>query len=238
MKRLAPLLLLLLLTNCSRRPDPLPGFPRVVLWAWERPEHLPFIDPQTTGVAFLARSIRWRDGQIDSRPRFQPLEIPPSAAVIAVTRLDSVSPPLPDPGLIANQILETASIPRVRALQVDFDARRSEREWYTRLLRIIRRRLPARMPLTITALASWCRRDPWIRDLPVADAIPMLFRMGPGEPRGAADFSLDVCRSSLGISTDEIPAFLPHGRRLFVFHPRLWTPEAYHAAMRIAGKWQ
>ncbi|HKX29107.1 MAG TPA: hypothetical protein VJ302_15540, partial [Blastocatellia bacterium] len=32
--------------------------PRIVLWAWERPENLEFIDPGRIGVAFLARTIR------------------------------------------------------------------------------------------------------------------------------------------------------------------------------------
>jgi hypothetical protein len=175
---------------------------------------------------------------VESLSRYQPLEVPHGTVMIAVTRLDSFAPPLPDADAIAVTIASTASLPRVRAVQIDFDARLSERDWYRGLLHRVRERLPASMPLTITALASWCRRDPWIRDLPIADAVPMLFRMGPGEPRGSPDFSLDVCRSSLGISTDEVPISLPHGRRMFVFLPTSWTPEAYHAAIRMAGRWQ
>ncbi len=30
----------------------------------------------------------------------------------------------------------------------------------------------------MTALASWCAGDDWLRDLPVDEAVPMLFRMG------------------------------------------------------------
>ena len=37
-----------------------------MLWAWERPERLTFLDPREAGVAFLARSVNWRDGRIDS----------------------------------------------------------------------------------------------------------------------------------------------------------------------------
>jgi hypothetical protein len=228
----------LALAACTTRRDPLPGFPRLMLWAWERPEHLTFIDPHSTGVAFLARSIQWREGKIASRPRYQPVEVPADTVMMAVTRLDSISPPLPDAGSIANEIAATASLPRVLAIQVDFDAALSERAWYADLLRLVRRRLDPSMPLTVTALASWCRRDPWIRVLPVRDAVPMLFRMGPGEPRGALDFSLAVCQSSLGISTDEMPVSLPHGRRLFVFHPRPWTADAYRAAMQIARRFE
>ena len=197
-----------------------------------------FVDPHRAGIAFLARRIQWHDGGVDSRPRYQSLNVPKDAAMIAVTRLDAFSPPLPAIEEVASDIAGTASLPRVRAIQIDFDARLSERAWYAALLRRVRSRIPASIPLTITALASWCRRDPWIRDLPVSDAVPMLFRLGAGELRRETEFSLEVCRSSFGIATDEMPAELPHGRRIFIFNPRPWTPEAYSAAMKLVGKWQ
>ena len=36
-----------------RPADPMPAFPHVFLWAWERPENLEFLDPHAAGVAFL-----------------------------------------------------------------------------------------------------------------------------------------------------------------------------------------
>lgn len=54
--------LLLLASPCFRPPDPLPGFPKLILWAWERPEDLRFIVPGATGVAFLASTITIEDG--------------------------------------------------------------------------------------------------------------------------------------------------------------------------------
>ncbi len=232
------LMLILLTTACHRRPDPLPGSPRVFLWAWEHPEHLSFVDPHAAGIAFLARTVSWRSGQITSTPRLQPLEIPPGAAVISVVRLEAQSPPLPDSGMVAGEILKTAALPRVAALQIDFDARTSQRAWYTGLLNRVHAQLNPATPLTITALASWCLGDPWIRALPVADAVPMMFRMGPGAPRLDSDYSLAVCRASVGVSTDEITPAVPHGRRIFIFHPGPWTPESYHGAMQIARRLQ
>ena len=122
--------------------------------------------------------------------------------------------------------------------QVDFDAKLSERDWYRQLLQELRRDLRASMPLSMTALASWCDRDGWVEGLPVSEAVPMLFRMGAGEPKGTRDFRLGACRASFGISTDELPADLPHGRRLFVFHPRAWDEAAYRGAVRLAVKWR
>jgi hypothetical protein len=222
-------------TGC-RRADPLPTLPRVMLWAWERPEHLMFIDPQSAGVAFLARTVGWRNGRVESRPRYQPLEVPAGTAMVAVVRLESWSAPLPDAGAIAEEVLKVAELPRLRAVQIDFDARRSEREWYADLLRRVRQKLKPNVALTITALASWCLGDAWITELPVVDAVPMLFRMGAGEPREVREFSAGVCRSSVGVSTDEPVYAAPHGRRVWIFRPRPWTPEAYRGAMQLSGR--
>src|SRR5439155_6694871 len=69
--------------------DPLPEFPRVMLWAWERPEKLDFINPSETGVAFLARTIYLRRGMVTVLPRLQPLVVSPATALMAVVRIES-----------------------------------------------------------------------------------------------------------------------------------------------------
>lgn len=234
----ALLVTLCLLSACARPPDRLPGSPRLMLWAWERPEHLAFVDPHAAGIAYLARTVSWRDGVVTARPRMQPLEAPPGAWIMAVVRLESWTAPLPDQAQVVREILLGATHPNVRALQVDFDARASERDWYAALLRQVRAGLDPSKPLTMTALASWCLGDPWVRHLPVADAVPMLFRMGAGEPHEVGDFSSEVCRSSIGVATDELPYSAPHGRRLFLFHPRPWTRDAYRGALALARRWQ
>src|SRR5439155_3985440 len=58
-------------------------------------------------------------------------------------------------------------------LEIDFDARASEREFYRAILLDLRRVLPASMPLSITALASLCECDGWISGIPVTEAVPM-----------------------------------------------------------------
>jgi hypothetical protein len=230
--------MLLIGASGCRRADPLPQLPRVMLWAWERPEHLMYIDTGAAGVAFLARTVGWREGRVESRPRYQPLEVPKTAAMVAVVRLESGPGPMPAVGAIADEVAKIAELPRVRAVQIDFDARRSERAWYGDLLRQVRRQLRPDMPLTITALASWCLGDAWITRLPVADAVPMLFRMGAGEPREVREFSAEVCRASVGVSTDEPLYVAPRGRRMWVFAPGAWTPELYRGAMQLAGRLQ
>jgi hypothetical protein len=124
----------------------------------------------------------------------------------------------------------------VRAIQIDFDARASERKWYAEFLRALHAELPAKMPLTITALESWCDGDEWLDGLPIADATPMLFRIGAGE-RVPQDFSTGVCRNSIGVSTDELITRVPRGRRVYYFHPGPWTEPAYQNVVAQVWRW-
>ena len=222
----------------DRQSDPLVGLPKVILWAWESPQDLRFISPDTAGIAFLARTVRLAGGEAHTRPRLQPLRYPPGAALIAVVRMESTGGGLPSPSVAARETLPASRIEGVRALQVDFDARESERDWYRAFLSELRSAMPTGMPLTITALESWCEESSWIRELPVDDATPMLFRMGPGEHRTPSGFASSICSSSVGVSTDELPARVPPARRLYFFHPGRWTRQAYDAAVAQAWRWR
>jgi hypothetical protein len=219
--------------------DPLPQFPRTVVWAWERPEKLDFIDPREVGVAFLARTIYIRDGMVSVRPRLQPLVVAPGTAIMAVVRIESQGAPSASRAEVEHAILEATELRGVRALQIDYDAKKSERDFYREVLVDLHRVLPSSMPLSITALASWCESDNWIANLPVAEAVPMLFRMGVGEAyHPGEDFRPGVCRSSVGVSTDEpLPEF-PRGRRVYIFHPRSWSAVELRAAVHEVQRWE
>ena len=221
-------------TNSMR---PAPGGnaqPRVVLWAWERPTDLRFIDPARLEVAFLARSIQLRSDEVLVRPRLQPLNLPESARVIPVVRIETdrrLKPLLSEKQQheIARSVAELASLRNVAEVQIDFDATQSEREFYRRLLSEVRRRLPPQMRLSITALASWCMDDDWISDLPVDEAVPMLFRMA-ADGRNIADrldagedFAEPLCRDSYGVALDERRPKLIANRRLYLFNPDAWN---------------
>jgi hypothetical protein len=229
--------------------DPLPDFPKLILWAWERPEDLRFIDPRQVGVAFLARTLYLRGEQVVVRPRLQPLSVPDGTALMAVVRIEPerFEPPTLSPQQQADAsraIAELADLPGTRAVQVDFDARVSERAFYRELLKDLRRQLPESVPLSITALASWCIHDTWISDLPVDEAVPMLFRMGVDHRQvfihleSGGDFRPAICRTSLGISTDEPLPKLPSSRRVYVFHPQAWSPEDVHQVIEEVRRWQ
>ncbi len=217
------------------------GAPDTVLWAWERPEDLRFADPKKIGVAFLAKTILIGPQDMEVRPRMQPLQIIPGTWLMAVARIESV------PGAaaqisrqrrreIAAAIVSMAELPGVRAVQVDYDARLSDREFYSGLLADVRAALPPDKPLSITALASWCLGDPWLTRLPVDEAVPMLFQMGPETTairlylKTGGDFSAPLCRSSRGVATNEPLPNLPD-RRVYLWNPRPWSAERAFAGM-------
>jgi hypothetical protein len=211
------------------------AFPRVILWAWERPVALDFIDTREVGVAFLAKTIFLRGEKTSKRPRLQPLSVPGGTVLIAVARIESDrrEPPRLSSEQLAQtafEIAELARLPGIAAIQVDFDAKLSERAFYRDLLVELRQRLPAQLPLSITALASWCTHDDWLTGLPLDEAVPMLFRMGVDRRQvvsylaTGAEFRPALCRDSAGVSTDETLLALPSARRLYVFSTEDWSP--------------
>jgi hypothetical protein len=127
-------------------------------------------------------------------------------------------------------LLRSAAQPGIAALQVDFDATRSQRGFYASLLAGLRRQMPPNLPLSITALASWCSNDDWIAALPVDEAVPMLFRMEPdrrGAPADAPWFRIrePLCMGSVGVSTHEAWPDDLAGKRIYVFADRGWRQD-------------
>jgi hypothetical protein len=213
-------------------------FPPIILWAWERPENFDFIDTKETGVAFLAQSIELRNEEAIRRLRMQPLDVSKETFIIAVTRIETnknEKPSLSKKQLeeTVTAIQQTASLQGVKAVQIDFDALVSEREFYKSLLVELRKRLPENIALSMTALASWCMYDGWLSSVPVDEAVPMLFRMGVDERNivsylnSGNDWHIEGCRQSYGISTDEPERIIDRSRRVYFFNPRSWTKEDF-----------
>ena len=213
------------------RPATFSGFPPVVLWAWESPQDLRALDSRRYAVAYLDQTV-FVGASVSVRPRLQPIHFAPGARVIAVVRIEPSTRDAFDDALVAKtaDAILTSAKPFVRALQIDFDATVSQRSFYRRLLETVRSRLRPGLPLSITALASWCANDDWISGLPVDEAVPMYFRMESGVRRVRAGWTFPVreplCSTSAGLSTDEAWPQLPSGLRLYVFHPGAWNPTA------------
>ncbi|HKO36617.1 MAG TPA: DUF3142 domain-containing protein [Pyrinomonadaceae bacterium] len=211
-------------------------FPRVVLWAWERPEDLKSVDPNRFAVAFLAQTLALKNDDVILSPRHQPLDVSPETKLMAVTRIESQKNTGEHAALSDSQrkkivelVLRTMQLRNVSAIQIDFDATSSERNFYRALLHDVRAKLPDNLALSITALASFCVGDRWLSDLPVDEAVPMIFRMGADDRTiknllsSGEDFREPLCQKSYGIAVDEpLDIKFKPGRRVYVFNHRSW----------------
>ena len=213
------------------------SFPQTILWAWERPEDLEFLDARQFAVAFLAQTLVLKGADVVFQPRHQPLKVRPEIKLMAVTRIESRKITGAPSALNAAQrerlvklILKTLELENVSAIQIDFDAVTSEREFYRLLLHDLRQKLPDHIPLSITALASFCVGDRWLQDLPIDEAVPMIFRMGADDKtiksflaRGN-DFREPLCRRSYGVAVDEaVEMNFERSRRQYIFNVRAWA---------------
>ena len=227
--------------------------PRLTLWAWDRPEFLEAFDAeafaragvpkQAEAVAYLDQTILLTADGVRSRPRLQPVVFPQGAVRVAVVRIEAGPGsefPVEAVSETVRLLLRSAGRPRIAALQVDFDATKSEREFYRGVLKGIREKMPRELPLSMTALASWCAYDDWIHDLPVDEAVPMFFRMEPAwrnvgesELSGNSDYQVrePLCAGSIGLSVRERWPALTSGRRLYLFADYGWQPSTIQAAL-------
>jgi hypothetical protein len=239
--RAAIVVLPILMIGCSCEDRSRAGFelPGVMLWAWQRAEDLRFIDTHATGVAYLAGTVQIsQNGFPEFEPRLQPLSLQPGTPLLAVVRIESAASHRPaqiEPLVLALSQIEHQH--GVRGLQIDFDARVSERAFYLALLHALQTQSP--VPVGVTALASWCQGDRWLEHRDIAEAVPMFFRMGQGETRNM-QVTDRLCASSIGLSTDEPwPVHRPPGlQRIYVFSPRAWNRDKYSRALQRIENWK
>jgi uncharacterized protein DUF3142 len=210
--------------------------PRVILWAWERPEDLRFLNPPQAEVSFLAASVDLTEAGFSVRPRRQPLYLPPDLRPRATVRIEMrqggsvarVAPELRQ--RLVERLITIAQGVKAAALQIDFDARESETEAYLTLLGELRGRMPPGLPLSITALASWCGPGSWLARAPVDEVVPQLFRMGPEDvwhyERALRGFA-PPCARSVGLALDEWRAPPTSASTVYLFNPRPWTAAAF-----------
>src|SRR5438876_2087978 len=84
--------------------------PPKILWAWERPEDLRFLDPKEFGVAFLAQTIFLENDRVIPSQRRQTLDISPGTYLIAVTRVETNKEGAKRPAFDADMADKTATL--------------------------------------------------------------------------------------------------------------------------------
>ena len=207
----------------------------VAAWAWKRSEDLSWIASENIEVAVLLGTVIGRGGEIELDLRREPLLAPKSAVTTAVFRIEG----FPERARVESARTRTIeSIVRMsgelglKRIQIDFDARVSQRVWYRDFLTELKSKLTHGTTLEMTALVSWCREEKdWLTALPVDSVVPMFFRMGDeGQEmkrllaESERNFS-PVCTKTIGISLDE-PIVVPDGvRRVYLFNPKAWKKD-------------
>ena len=226
--------------NCQQKTKFYPAsnesMPGKILWAWERPEDLRFIDTNKFGVAFLAQTLLLKNNEVILRPRRQSLQIAPNTYLIAVTRIETDKQSSNQSDLsderkekVVSLIKKTLELQNVKAVQIDFDVTVSERNFYHNIINELKNQLPENTPLTITALASWCVGDAWFSDFPIDEAVPMAFQMGADDKpireflANGNDWNEPLCQGSYGIAVDEqLKVNFKPNRRFFYFKSKAW----------------
>jgi len=209
-----------------------------MLWAWESPQDLRFLDTPRVGVAYLAATLFLSGEEVRLVHRHQPVRTRAKTPLMAVFRIESDPRKTPSGKRAAELIRGEFAVAHLSAIQVDFDARRSERPFYQTLLTDLRAKFGPSTFISVTALASWCEKGSWIESVPIDEAVPMVFRMGPDRAAvftrlsSGGDFGSRVCRTSTGISMDEPVPQLKHARRLYIFHPGSWDAVSVASYLR------
>lgn len=214
----------------------------VTLWAWERREDVRFTAGKQIDISYFAGCVHIRRGRAYFRPRTQALLLPPEhASPMPVFRIDSDAAPASQTAVLVDQIIQPIKEHVIRSesrrVQLDFDARESERPLYRMLFNRLKAELPAGTKLSITALASWCLDDRWLDDIAADEVVVMLFSMGRGRdqvlesikrhhPRAGRNTEL-----AIGISANESYTnsrlrqlgIFENGRRIYVFNSLPWS---------------
>ena len=131
-----------------------PEKPNLILWAWERPEDLRFADVGTTGVAFLEQTLALRGSEVIHIPRRHALKVESVMYLIAVTRIEmkvgskideaNYDQMIPE---IVSRIVRSSRVKNVRGVQIDFDAVRSQREFYRKIIEQVRQKTSGEIPI-------------------------------------------------------------------------------------------
>lgn len=154
--------------------------PQAIAWLW-KDAAIPAWSRGT--VAVVDRHVWLAGDKVLVRPGARPRRLPPGAAVIPVVHVEL--DPLRRPASLAPA--QAAVIEAMRAaarattsgwVQLDLEARPSQRADYRELVRRVRGTLPPEVKLSVTALAWWCRSGAWLDGLAADEVVPMFFRMG------------------------------------------------------------
>ncbi|WP_295993200.1 hypothetical protein [Rugamonas sp.] len=158
-------------------PDPLHD---AVAWLWKDASIPAF---SRAAVAVVDRHIWLVGDKVLVRPGAHPRALARGTTVIPVVHveIDPLHPPAslrPAEPVVLDAMRSAARASTSGWVQLDLEARPSQRADYRELVQRIRTTLPREMKLSVTALAWWCRSGAWLDGLAADEVVPMFFRMG------------------------------------------------------------
>ena len=204
-----------------------------VAWLWDEALLPAWSVPE---AAILQRHILLSGDTALTRPRQRWPALPASTRVTPVLHVEvsTVNPPIDIESrrlMIVRAMLEAAAASTSGWVQLDMEAKPSQRAFYRSLVRQLRDRLPPDVKLSVTALAWWCRSPAWLDGLAADEVVPMFFRMGRDNARLRAiiEESPDTlhasCRAgSAGFSPQEpfAPRVYERYRKTYWFDRYAW----------------
>ena len=214
---------------------------KIYVWAWERPEDLRFLSgiKNSNNIVYYAGGIVIKDGRLDIQPRINNLLTTQTARLIPIIRIDNFDSSAVFTDILMKKvedfIVTACKHPGVIGCQVDFDARTSERIIYANLLNSIKKRLSENIPLSITALVSWCDEFSWLNETSIDFAVPMFYRLGPDRDQiqndrvGSTFMKSPKCQNAIGLSNDEVMPVIKYikGKDVYLFKYQPWTKKNF-----------
>lgn len=203
------------------------SLPDEVWWYWDRPAVQLPSPAKDVGAAVVTTHVFFSGESFVRQPRRSSLHLPDDVVTVPVIHVE-VDPARPFAGNAAQRdALRDAVVDVARRggstrwVQLDFEARQSQREFWRTTVEAIKAALPASIRLSVTALASWCYGDRWLADVTVDEIVPMYFRLGMARPdyvlRSAAGVSEPRCAQAYGVADDEPPWPVSLSGRRYVF---------------------
>ena len=151
-----------------------------IAWLWDEARLPAWSAPE---AAVLQRHILLSGNRILTRPRMRQAALARYSLVTPVVHVEisTVNPPHDMEAsrmAIVGAMRQAAGLSTSGRVQLDMEARPSQREFYRSLVAELRATLPASIKLSVTALAWWCRAPQWLDGLEADEVVPMFFRMG------------------------------------------------------------
>jgi hypothetical protein len=151
-----------------------------IAWMWNDAAPPAWSQPV---LAVVDRHILLSGLSVRQRAGATPRHLPMGSRVTPVVHVE-IDPLQPVPNLrtaspqIIKAMQSAASAATSGKVQLDLEARPSQRADYRTLVQDLRRVLPPNVQLSVTALAWWCRSPAWLDGLAADEVVPMFFKMG------------------------------------------------------------